>query len=183
MHSALQHEDSIHIKVPAHAQPSAGAAAATEPKPIIVDRTLLAAYSSCARGLPADATEWDVSQLVLLGQPVKRETVVKWLNAAYKPIHGDVYEHQHNNPASSMSGLAQLLAFADAVGSSRGLLLAFDTDAMELTADVQHISRRGPNSTAPDGPGAFVCRRQAWGGEPYGFHPINGRDDGHHQRW
>lgn len=131
--------DSICIKVSqAPAASSADAAAApADAQAIVFDRHLLAAYSSCARGLPADATEWDVSQLLIGGQSVQRETVIAWLNAANKPIHGCEFVPQASSPVRSMSGLAQLLAFADAVGTSRGLLLAFDTDAATLQAQVQ----------------------------------------------
>jgi len=105
---------------------------------IIADRALVAACSSCAKGLPADSDGiWDVSQLQLEGQTVQRETVVAWLNRCYQLIHGSPFETQAADPASSIRGLTQLLSFADAVGSSRGLLLALDTDATLLPAQVE----------------------------------------------
>jgi hypothetical protein len=38
--------------------------------------TILRSCSSCAEGLPADAQEWDLSQLRVEGEPVQRRTVV-----------------------------------------------------------------------------------------------------------
>lgn len=111
-----------------------------EPDALIIgaDRALVAACSSCARGLPADSDDiWDVSQLLLEGQPVQRQTVVAWLNRCYQLIHGSPFETQAADPASSIKGLTQLLSFADAVGSSRGLLLALDTDITLLAAEVR----------------------------------------------
>lgn len=98
-------------------------------------------YSSCARGLPAAAEEWDVSALLIEGQPVQRETVVAYINAISQHVNNEVViEEQHDSkPTRSMTALAQLLAFADAVGTSRGLLLALDwqVSASELVAEVQ----------------------------------------------
>lgn len=106
------------------------------------DRAVLSAFSSCARDLPDAAAEWDVSGLVLEGQQVQRSTVVAWLNLSYKSIHGAPYEDTPwadslQSFVRSFTSLAQLLAFADAVGSSRGLLLALDKEAAPLAADVQ----------------------------------------------
>jgi len=106
------------------------------------DRDILSAFSSCAKRLPEAATEWDVSGLMLEGQQVQRGTVVVWLNLAYQSTHGAPYED--TPPGSSLhfcmrrfTSLAQLLAFADAVGSSRGLLLSLDRQSAPLAADVQ----------------------------------------------
>jgi hypothetical protein len=49
--------------------------------------------------------------------------VVAWLNAAYQHTYQADYEQQ-DNPARSMEGLYQLLAFADAVGTTKGVLQA-----------------------------------------------------------
>jgi hypothetical protein len=53
-------------------------------------RSLSCAVSDSARGLPAAAEEWDVSGLLLDGQPFTRETVSCWLSCAYSAIHGTV---------------------------------------------------------------------------------------------
>jgi hypothetical protein len=97
-------------------------------------------YSTCAGGLPAAAEEWDLSQLLLESQPVQRSTVVFWLNAISQ--HGDdkpMFDEQPASTAHTMAGLAQLLAFADAVGTRRGLLLALDAQlsAAALVEKVQ----------------------------------------------
>ena len=62
--------DTLRIKL-------AGASA----EPIIADRCTLQCYSTCARGLPAAAEEWDLSQLLIEGQPVQRGTAVAYLNS------------------------------------------------------------------------------------------------------
>lgn len=116
---------------------------AADAAPLVTDRFSVQCYSSCARALPAAAEEWDLSQLLLEGQPVQRETVVSWLNAMSQhlnnePMIGD--DPETDRPARSMASLAQLLAFADAVGTSRGLLLAIDAQVSAgapLVAEVQ----------------------------------------------
>lgn len=105
-----------------------------------VDRSILQCWSSCAKGLPATADEWDVSQLLIEGQPVQRETVVAWLNALYDIVYGKPFEQQEKSPVHNITGLAQLLAFADAVGSSRGVLRALDArmsaDSLVAVVDI-----------------------------------------------
>lgn len=103
--------------------------------PLEADRTILAAFSSCIRGLPAEADEWDISQLLIEGQPVQRQTVVAWLNMAYSQALDEPFE-QDTELDDSMAGLAQLLAFADAVGPTKGLLRACLSDRGELYAYV-----------------------------------------------
>eukprot|EP00878_Enallax_costatus_P042224 GHUV01049396.1.p1 GENE.GHUV01049396.1~~GHUV01049396.1.p1 ORF type:complete len:177 (-),score=42.33 GHUV01049396.1:45-575(-) len=123
-------EDSIHIRL---------AAGDGDAGPLVADRTILAALSSCVRGLPADSTEWDISNLVVEGQAVDRPTVVAMLNAMYMHIicMAEPLEKQEVDAASNMRGLAFLLAFADAVGCSRGLLLCLSADLDQLVAEVQ----------------------------------------------
>lgn len=101
------------------------------------DRNILAACSSCVRGLPAEATEWDISKLVVEGQAVEQSIVLAWLNAMYIQIQDEPFEQQEDNPASNMRGLAHLLAFADAVGSSRGLLRSLSAGLDDLVAEVR----------------------------------------------
>jgi len=117
------------------------------------DRAVLSAFSSCARNIPDAATEWDVSGLMLEGQQVQRSTVVVWLNLTYHSIHGAPYEETPWDGSlkcfvRSFTRLAQLLAFADAVGSSRGLLLSLDKEALPLAADVQLGERPVPLRSA-----------------------------------
>ncbi|WIA19675.1 hypothetical protein OEZ85_005604 [Tetradesmus obliquus] len=56
--------------------------------------------------------------------PVSRATAVSWLNAAYQLVYDTDYEQQQDSPACSAEGLYKLLAFADAVDSTRALLKA-----------------------------------------------------------
>jgi hypothetical protein len=42
---------------------------------LAADLVLVRACSSCARGLPVDAIEWDLSGLLIDGTPVQRTTV------------------------------------------------------------------------------------------------------------
>lgn len=110
--SHVETEELLHIKL-------ADAAAS----PLAADRAILYSFSSCVRGLPSASTEWDLSQLVIEGQAVERQTVVAWLNAVGNNLADDeVFEQQNENPARKVAGLVQLIAFADAVGSSKRLM-------------------------------------------------------------
>ncbi|KAF6252957.1 hypothetical protein COO60DRAFT_477893 [Scenedesmus sp. NREL 46B-D3] len=80
-------------------------------------------FSSVARSLPA-CDEWDISGLLVDGRSVGRATVVAWLNAAYQHTYQADFEAQPDDPACSVEGLYYLLAFADAVGTTKGLLQA-----------------------------------------------------------
>jgi hypothetical protein len=73
--------------------------------------------------LPA-TDEWDLSGLLVEGQPVSRATVVAWLNAACHNTYGTDYEQQEDSPACTFNDLYRLLLFADAVDSTRPLLKA-----------------------------------------------------------
>jgi hypothetical protein len=73
---------------------------------IVADRFLLDFWSSCARGLPADAVEGDLSQLLIEGKSVERSTVVAWLNAAHQVTHLKDFEQQQESPAINMTGSA-----------------------------------------------------------------------------
>lgn len=70
------------------------------------------------------------------GQAVERQTVVAWLNAAYNLADDEVFEQQKENPAGKVAGLVQLIAFADAVGSSKRLMREVLSGA-GLKCDVQ----------------------------------------------
>jgi hypothetical protein len=80
--------------------------------------------SSCAGGLPAEAATWDISNLVIDGQPVQRSTVIAWLDTCYVTMYDRPYEEpkQHRQSVMAATQLYQLLAFADAVGSTRGVI-------------------------------------------------------------
>lgn len=105
---------------------------------------ILRSCCSCAEGLPADAQEWDLRQLQINGTAVQRETVVAWLNCAYSRILETVFEEQSDSGdtcyayyTETVAGLAQLLAFADAVGSRAGILRACIRHIDELVLQVQ----------------------------------------------
>ncbi|WIA19689.1 hypothetical protein OEZ85_005617 [Tetradesmus obliquus] len=101
-------------------------------------------FSLCAAGLPsqqADSeTVWDLSNILIDGQPVQRATVVAWLNACYQIVYKPDYEaqEQQDNPALTFEGLYRLLAFADAVDSTDGLMerLTADLSGLKLHAQL-----------------------------------------------
>lgn len=59
-----------------------------------------------------------------------------WLNAAYRVTEDEMFEEQPN-PSRHLSDFAQLLAFADAVGTSKGLLRVLCSGFQVLQAEVQ----------------------------------------------
>lgn len=116
-------------------------AAASEP--LAADRAILAAFSSCVRGLPSEAVECDVSGLLVEGQPVQQEIVLAWLQVVYTVTLDEPFEQlEPASPVTSMAKLGQLLAFADAVGSSKGLLKACCAGVASLHAAVQLPERQ-----------------------------------------
>jgi hypothetical protein len=56
-------------------------------EPLAPHRHIVQLFSLCAAGLPAQPGEdavWNLSNILIDGQPVSRATVVAWLNAAYQ---------------------------------------------------------------------------------------------------
>ncbi|WIA19688.1 hypothetical protein OEZ85_005616 [Tetradesmus obliquus] len=100
-------------------------------------------FSLCAAGLPsqqADSeTVWDLSNILIDGQPVQRATVVAWLNSCYQIMYTADYESQEaaDNPARTFEGLYRLLAFADAVDSIDGVLQRMMADVSGLQLHAQ----------------------------------------------
>lgn len=88
------------------------------------DSVVLAAFSGCIRRLPADADVWDLSNLLIEGRPVTRDVVLAWLNAAYFQAQDVEFDSTAQLIQCKLPGLTQLLAFADAVDSSKGLMRA-----------------------------------------------------------
>jgi hypothetical protein len=84
-----------------------------------VDASLMRACSSIARGLPAEAAVWDLSNLLIDGQPVQCSTVIRWLNCCYIALHGRTFDGRPVNELwqPTAAELFQLLAFADSIGS------------------------------------------------------------------
>lgn len=94
--------------------------------------------SECAAGLPAGAELWDLTGFTLDGQQVKRRTVVRWLNAVYQTIYAEDFDAELE-PDNSVSGFVELLAFADAVGTTYGGLRTI-TSSENLDGLKLHIS-------------------------------------------
>lgn len=103
---------------------------------------VLRVFCSCARGLPAAAQEWDLSGLLVDGQPVQRSTVAAWLACIDSVVDGTppaaaaAAEAGDGVAAAAAlteaTGLRRLLSFADAVGSSGGVLQACLSQVEEL---------------------------------------------------
>jgi hypothetical protein len=86
--------------------------------PLQADSLLVRSMCDSARGLPAAAEEWDVSGLLLDGQPFSRETISCWLSCVNSLVDGPaVLGPLDIEQLSTVTGLTQVLAFADAVGS------------------------------------------------------------------
>jgi hypothetical protein len=97
---------------------------ATETEPPVTDRLrLLKFLSQCARCLPLATEEWDLSNLIINGQPVTRATIVAWLNCACQLIDSTDFEAPPAPAAPATAhDLYNLLVFADAVESVKGLV-------------------------------------------------------------
>uniref|UniRef100_A0A383V5M2 Uncharacterized protein n=1 Tax=Tetradesmus obliquus TaxID=3088 RepID=A0A383V5M2_TETOB len=94
-------------------------------QPLVVKAVLMRSCSAVAEGLPAAAAEWDLSNLLIDGQPVQRSTVVRWLNHCYMRVHNVMFDDQlAYEEVLSAAALFQLLALADSVGSGRGIMIA-----------------------------------------------------------
>ena len=106
-------------------------------EPILVDPFVVQAFSQCARALPSK-DEWDLSNLLIDGQPVGRDTVVAWLNKAYSLVNSSSFECMTGSTTPSLLDLHQLLVFADAVGTKQFLLEAIvaDLDDVRISADL-----------------------------------------------
>eukprot|EP00775_Hariotina_reticulata_P003467 gene3467-3739_t len=69
---------------------------------------------------------WDLSMLLIDGSPVSQKAVVDWLNLAYiqtyaAPYNPEAFQSFQETPLMA-NRLYQLLGFADAVGSPKGLV-------------------------------------------------------------
>lgn len=95
-------------------------------KPLVVDGRLLdfviaAEHGSCAAPSRPASGSWD-----LCAAGVRREVVVAWLHAASQLILTQPFGEPQQDPpiATTADGLAELLTFAEAVGSTRVMLEA-----------------------------------------------------------
>jgi hypothetical protein len=111
---------------------------APDMQPLEVSVSLMRASSSCARGLPHDSSTWDLSNLLIDGHPVSRDTVTAWVNVVYTILEDKPFK-MDTSPAESTSAtrLYQVLAFADAVGSSRGVVKACLAGLQQLVFEVK----------------------------------------------
>jgi hypothetical protein len=106
------------------------------------DESVLRACSSAARGLPADADVWDLSNLLIAGEPVQRKPVISWLNMCYNAVHGEPFVAD-GGPPDVVMDLFRLLAFADSIGATGGSVKPCITErvlldlAMEVTVSSQ----------------------------------------------
>jgi hypothetical protein len=62
------------------------------PQPLVVKAALMRGCSAVAEGLPAGTAEWDLSNLLIDGQPVQCSTVVCWLNHCYMRNHDTLFD-------------------------------------------------------------------------------------------
>jgi hypothetical protein len=108
-------------------------------EPVAAESFVLRALCSCARALPADAEQWDISAMLCDGQPFTYETVSCWLQCGYRNIYGTAAELDSDSISvlSTVTGLTQVLAFAHAVGSFEGMLQAACSQLQQLQFAVQ----------------------------------------------
>jgi hypothetical protein len=110
---------------------------APDTPPLEASTRLLHACSTCAFGLPRDASTWDLSNLLIDGHPVSRDTVTAWLNVVYMHQDDVAYGDATSPAAASATQLYQVLSFADAVGSSRGMVKACLAGLEQLAFEVK----------------------------------------------
>jgi hypothetical protein len=120
---------------------------------LVVDAALARLCSSRAGGLRAEAAAWDLSKLLIDGQPVQRSTVTRWLDLCYFAIHDRPFEESNvqEQPVLTATQLYQLLSFADAIGSTRGLVNAAiaDLDQLPIQATLNGLAVQLKLSDAP----------------------------------
>ena len=108
-----------------------------EADPLVAALLPIQVLSQCARGLPAEIEEWDLSNLLINGHPVYRRTVVAWLNRAYQYIYSVDFEAPPAEAAAAAApkptaeDLSQLLTFADAIGTRSAFVTALVTHYMD----------------------------------------------------
>ena len=107
-------------------------------EPLAANSLLMRSLCDSADGLPAAAEVWDVSGLLLDCQPFSTDTVSCWLSCAHSLLHGtEELSPRDKQQLSAVTGLTQVLAFADAVGSVKGLIEAACSQLQQLKFVVQ----------------------------------------------
>jgi hypothetical protein len=91
--TAFPEDDEVHIKL------------ANETEPIVAQMSVVRFFCSCGRGLPAGSKTWDLTTLLIDGEPVTKPVIVAWLNAAYRQAYATDFEQQENPPHRTASGL------------------------------------------------------------------------------
>lgn len=124
-------------------------------EPVIAPLHDCRAFSNVAKALP-ETQQWNLSDILIDGEHVKRETVLQWLSALEQ-----LTEHvppAEDSQTCTAAFLYELLAFADAVGSRRGLLMACISNlpALELQLAVAEQQLRLPIEV-----GGFFFRQTA----------------------
>lgn len=109
--------------------------------PLIAEALILRSCSSIVKDLPADAQVLDLSTMLQdNGEPVQRKTVLTWLNCAYSRILDTPFSDElegGEDMRCTAPGLATLLTFADAMGSTRGVLAACLSRLQDLVLPLQ----------------------------------------------
>jgi hypothetical protein len=103
--------------------------------------------------------------LLFDGQPVESSTVISWLNLCYMSVYGRPYEQQTQQQSTALSAdeLYQLLAFADAINSTK-VPLVTKTCTAELEQLSMQVSLEGEAvQLVMDGRPYWFCRRRAGG--------------------
>eukprot|EP00878_Enallax_costatus_P014772 GHUV01015457.1.p1 GENE.GHUV01015457.1~~GHUV01015457.1.p1 ORF type:complete len:394 (+),score=55.18 GHUV01015457.1:153-1184(+) len=99
-------------------------------EPLLVDARTVRSCSDIAYTLPTSATVWDLSGILIEGQPVKRKTVIEWLNWVYVSLLGAPYnEWAHQPETTTAAELYELLAFSDSIASAPGIYRACLSDS------------------------------------------------------
>ena len=100
---------------------------------LAADSLLMRSLCDSARGLPAASEEWDVSGLLQDGQPFSRDTVSSWLSCVHSAVDSITdLGPQDIQQLSTVTGLTQVLAFADAVGSRQSIFTAACSQLQQL---------------------------------------------------
>jgi hypothetical protein len=106
------------------------------------------ACSSCARGIPTSAQEWDLSGLQIDGQPADLELVTAWLGCVDSLLRHAAADNTDSSAVLNTGGIAQLLCFADAAGSVEGVLHAGLSKLRDLQYPVALIRGGGDHGVA-----------------------------------
>eukprot|EP00878_Enallax_costatus_P006924 GHUV01007256.1.p1 GENE.GHUV01007256.1~~GHUV01007256.1.p1 ORF type:complete len:369 (+),score=69.87 GHUV01007256.1:105-1109(+) len=118
---------------------------------LLVDARTIRSCSDVAYALPASATVWDLSGILIEGQLLKRVTVMEWLKLVYLALLGVPYEEQPDQPEIiTAAGLYELLAFADSIASAPGIYRAIINDSKLQRLRIQ-VTAAGPLDLLLDG--------------------------------